>query len=124
MATSSACEVVRGVLEGPDAEDRIRALESEIDEAEAALAAADPQDTPIDLAEDAPRRFASSIGALSRRLAKPDPVFDREAVNALRSVIDHIVVYPKAEDGTNEVEVIGDLAALVAPRGNAWGGRA
>ena len=114
--------VVRGVIDGPDAEERIRALKREVGEAEAALAAATSAEAPIAIASEAPARFARSITALSRRLRDPDPVFDREAMNALRSVIDRIVVHPKADDGTNEVEVIGDLSALIAPADTKWGG--
>ena len=51
-------------------------------------------------------------------------MLDREAVATLRSVIDRIVVHPKADDGTNAVEGMGDLAALLAPTGNASGERA
>jgi hypothetical protein len=73
---------------------------------------------------DAPGRFTFSITALSQRLRDPDPVLDREAVTTLRSVIDRTVVHPKGKDGANDVEVIGDLAPLIAPMGSKGGERA
>ena len=113
--------VVRGVVAGRDAEDRIRTLKQEV-EAEAALADAVSDDATIEVAPDAHERFAHSIGALSERLRDPDPIFDRDAMEVLRHLIDHIVVHPKSEDALNQIEVEGDLSALIAPIRGGWGG--
>ena len=96
--------VVRGVVEGSDAKDRIRTLKQEV-EAEAALADAVSDEAPIEVAPDAHERFARSIGALSERPRDPDPIFDRDAMEVLRHLIDRIVVHPKGDDGTNQIEV-------------------
>ena len=113
--------VVRGIVEGSDAEDRIWTLKQEVTEAEAALADALSEDAPIEVAPDAHKRFARSIGALSERLRAPDPIFDRDAMEVLRRLVDHIVVHPKDDDGLNQFEVIGDLSALIAPIRGGWG---
>ena len=113
--------VVRGVVAGSDAEDRIRTLKQEV-EAKAAFADAVSDDATIEVAPDAHERFAHSIGALSERLRDPDPIFDRDAMEVLRHLIDHIVVHPKSEDALNQIEVEGDLSALIAPIRGGWGG--
>ena len=113
--------VVRGVVEGSDAEDRSRTLKQEVKDAEAARADAVSDDVTIEVAPDAHERFARSIGALSERLRDPDPIFDRDAMEVLRHLIDHIVVHPKSEDGLNQIEVEGDLSTLIAPIRGGWG---
>ena len=114
--------VVRGVVEGRDAENRIRTLKQEVKEAEAALAHTLSDDATLEVAPDAHERFARSIGALSERLRDPDPTFDRDAMEVLRHLIDRIVVHPKSDDGLNQIEVEGNLSALIAPIPGGRGG--
>ncbi len=67
-------------------------------------------------------RFAVAIDTLAARFVEPDPSFDQEAIQALRSLVAEIAIRPAKKTGAL-VEVTGHLSALVGENIQEVGGR-
>jgi site-specific DNA recombinase len=105
-----------GVIDGEDAEARIRDARERLRTSESALAKADPAANVIELHPDARDLFSRSVEALLRALEEPDPSIDPGVLSTIRLLITEIVVEPDGE-GDMTIEVRGDLSALLDPHG-------
>jgi site-specific DNA recombinase len=109
-----------GVIDGADAEARVREAKDRVRIAEAALAKADPPTSVVELHPDATRLFSRSVDALLQSLGDPEPSIDPSVLSAIRLLIAKIIVEPDGE-GDITIEVRGNLAALLNPHARVGG---
>ena len=105
--------MARGLIEGEEAEAQIMAAKSARADAEKDLALAKAEDTVVEIHPRAADAYASAIANLAETLQTPKGMFDQDAIAALRRLVHHIIVMPKAETGEAIVEVHGNMEALL-----------
>lgn len=105
--------VAKGMLEDSEVMARMPPLRAERNLLEAELANADVPHNVVTLHPATVLRYREQVENLARALNDHIVEGDPEPANALRSLVSAIVVYPKKDDGTLEVEIKGKLAALI-----------
>jgi site-specific DNA recombinase len=99
----------------------IAPLRRDLAEAKARLAEA-PDAQIVVLHPAALRQYADLLTAAAPHLTTLDPETDKDVIDAIRALIDRVVVHDRP-DGRVEVDVIGHLSALIGVEGAAdWGG--
>lgn len=105
--------VAKGLLEDSEVAARIPALREERKRLETELAGADTPPNVVALHPATVQRYREQVENLSRTLNNHMLEGDQGPANAFRSLVSSIIVHPKREDGTFEIEVKGKLAALL-----------
>ena len=104
----------------PDFFDRqIAPARVEVAAAEARLQAA-PSANVITLHPGALSEMAATLAVVAAELPHADPEEDRDAIEAVRSLIRHVTIIDRADGGV-DCEITGTIAPLIAP--SVGGGR-
>ncbi len=104
---------VNGVIDGPDAITRIQDTKRRLEQHEAELAVAAESGQEPEIIQDAEKLYLAAITKLTARLNSAHTKFPGEALEALRVLVSHIIVFPKVDDCI-PVEIVGDMAALIS----------
>ena len=104
-------------LRSPGLQQRLDALEAERRQIDATLAA--PAPSPVRLHPDLAELYRKKVQALHEALH--DPATEAEALEIVRSLIEQVIVRPRQGGGV-EVELVGEIAAMVEVAQAAGGG--
>lgn len=110
-----------GVVDGPEAAQRVRDAQTRMRETRAELEAAAAEPIAVELHPAAVTAYAAAIDDLSAALQDTDGTFDQTAIAALRKVVKELVVH-RTGTGATTVEIRGTLTALLGdPDAESWG---
>ncbi len=113
--------MTRGILPIEAVEAQYAPLKAEKEELEKRLVDI-PAAPVVELHPAAITRYKKSIDALADRLASLDDITDSDVHKAFRDLVDHVTIIDR-EDGGVEVEIVGQLTALVGKQAEMLGGR-
>jgi hypothetical protein len=98
---------------------QMRRLEADQERIEAELAVAS-RAADVAVHQQAAERYRTKVEQIHEALSKGDDA-SREAINILRELIDHIRVTPTVRPAPVELQVVGNLAALLVENTPATG---
>jgi DNA invertase Pin-like site-specific DNA recombinase len=107
-------QVVDGVITDEEAKGKLPALRAEIAQLKGELAVAAKPVKVIELHPTAIRDYLATIDRLDLALQRDRDGGSEESTQALRDLIESVVVHPKDNDGTIALTVNGQLARLIA----------
>lgn len=90
--------------------DRLAALEAERDEIEAEIAAVAPP--AVEFHPNAANAYRDKVRSLKKTLAEADED-SRLANEAIREIVEKVVIHPRGRYKPIEIEIYGQLAALL-----------
>ena len=105
--------VAKGVLEDSEVAARMPGLREERNRLEAELANADTPPNVVTLHPATVQRYREHVENLSRSLNNHMVQGDQELIEAFRALVSAVIVHPKREDGTFDIELKGKLSALL-----------
>jgi site-specific DNA recombinase len=91
--------------------DRLTALETERDEIEAAIADVAPP--VVEFHPNAANAYRDKVRDLKRALAGSDEDSRAEAHEAIREIVEKVVIHPRGPYKPVEIEIYGEIAALL-----------